>query len=581
MGTEKRATRRRNEEGAVAIALALIICFVVIPLGGLAVDIGMQRVARGDMQTIADLAATDMARVLGTGVTPTAAMAATSAARDQGALGVTPTMAVYLGYIPSNATFVSSQSRGCGSGTPYDSYFQSAIPAGQSANAVVVTATTRVSFVIDAGSGGACRSALARVTASTACFKLGSYAAAVNSGDSTVLDPLNSIFGLKLTLLSYQNIAGAHVTLGQLAADSHFGTATQLLTGSIRVSDLVQATINVLQAQNPTGNAAAITALNSVLTATTALPTISLLNLLHVSPTDLAALATNFDVLDIIAGAVLLADGNHAISIPNVWSNVAGTGQTSDAQLYVQQGASTGCGAPNDTQHAFADNSQLSGYVAFDQMNSPSINIGVANMKTGIGTGRLTVSIASAHGQLVAPPPVVCGAGTTSSPTTFSVQVTSALSSEQLATQMPVSGSVTISGLGLVNLNLIVDVSVATTRPGGSTTVNLSIPPNDVTPVTTGGSILLDPTTAATTIDPSSTADIAGVPVSLTNSLLVPTLNSIISGVQSTFVQKTVNPLAANINTMVTAPIAKLLGIEVGGADVYGVQPSCKPALAG
>lgn len=561
----------------MAVALALIVCFVIVPLGGLAVDIGMQRVARIDMQTVADLTATDMARVLGTGVTPTATMAATSAARNQGTMGVTPTMAVYLGYIAPAATFISAQDRGCGGGSPYDSYFQ-AVPSGASANAVVVTATTHVSFVIDPGNGGACRSALARVNGSTACFALGSYAAEVNSGDSSILDPLNSIFGLNLSLLSYQNIAGAHVTLAQLAADTHFGTATQLLTGNIRVSDLVTATINVLQAQNPSGNAAAITALNSVLTITGALPTISLANLLHVSPTDTAALATSFDVLDLVAGSVLLADGSHAVSIPNVWAGVAGTGFTSDVQLFIQQGASTACGAPNV---ASADNSQFSGYVAFDKMNSPSINIGVANMKTGVGTGRLTVSIATAHGLLVTPPAIVCGNGTTANPSTFSVQVSSALSSVQLATQLPVSGSVTILGLGVVNLNLVVDVSVSTTRPSGSTTANLSIPPNDTTPVSTGSSIVLDPTTASITIDPSSSATVLGLPISLTNSLLVPTLNLIMSGVQSTFVQKTVNPLAANLNTLVDGPISKLLGIEVGGADVYGIRAICKPGLAG
>lgn len=563
----------------MAVALALIVCFTIVPLAGLAVDLGMQRVARGDMQTVADLAATDMARVLSTGVTPTATMATTSAARNQGTIGTTPTMAVYVGYIAQGATFVSSQNRGCWSSTPYDSYFQS-VPAGQSANAVVVTATTHVSFVIDRGTGGACRSALARITASTACFKLGSYAAVVNSGDSSVLDPLNSIFGLKLSLLSYQNIAGATVTLGQLAADSHFGTATQLLTGSIHVGDLVLATINALQAQDPTGNAAAISALNDVLTVTAGLPVISLTNLLHVSPTDSAALATKFNVLDLIAGSILLADGNHAINIPNVWANVAGTGETSDAQLYVLQRASQACGAPNTTQ-ASADNAQLQGYVAFDQMNSPSINIGVANMKTGVGTGRFTVSIATAHGQLIAPPAVVCGNGTASNPSSFSVQVTSALSSVQLVTQLPVSGSVTILGLGVVNLNLIVDAAIGTSAPGGGTTANLSIPPNDTTPVSTGSSILLDPTTATVTVDPSSTATVLGLPISITNSLLVPTLNAILAGVQSTFIEKTVDPLAANLNSLVTGPISELLGIRVGGADVYAIKTPCKPALAG
>jgi hypothetical protein len=332
--------------------------------------------------------------------------------------------------------------------------------------------------------------------------------------------------------------------------------------------------------QDPTGNSAAITALNSLLSVTATLPVISLSNLLHVSPTDTAALATKFNVLDLIAGSILLADGNHALEIPNVWANVAGTGETSDTQLYVIQGASMACGAPNSSQ-ASADNSQLNGYLGFDHMNSPSINIGVANFKTGVGTGHFTVSLATAHGQLIAPPPVVCGNGTAANPSTFSVQVSSSLSSLSLVTNLPVSGSVTILGLGVVNLNLIVDAAIGTTNPGGSSTANLSVPPNDTTPVSTGSSILLDPATANVSIDPTSTATVLGLPISITNSLLIPTINAILAGVQSTFIEKTVDPLAANLNTMVTQPIADLLGIRIGGADVYGMKTPCKPMLAG
>lgn len=562
----------------MAILLALVTCFVVIPLGGLAVDIGMQRIARTDMQSVADLAATDMARVLGSGGTPSATLAAASAGRNLGVLGTTPTMSVYLGYIPAAATFTSSQSRGC-NGSAYDTYFQQ-VPAGQSANAVVVTASNRVNFALDPGSGGTCRSALARVT-STACFAMGSYAVAVNSGDSSVLKPLNDVFGLNFSLLSYQNIAGAHLTLGQLAANTRFGTATQLLTGSIRVSDLVLATIAVLQAQNPSGNAAAISALNNMVSVVGTLPSITLTNLLHISPTDTAALATQFDALDLIAGSVLLADGQHAVSIPNVWAQVAGTGQTTDTQLYVQQGASTACGAPNSTQGS-ADNSQLNGYVNFDHMNLPSLNIGVGNLKTGVGVGQFAVNIAPAHAQLISPPVPVCGAGTAANPSRFSVQVSTSLASAQLTVQLPVTGQVTILGLGVVALNLTVDVNMATIRQPGSAVANLAIPPNDTTPVSTGSSIRIDPATATVTIDPASSATVLGLPISLSNALLVPTLTAVINGITTTFVPKTVTPLVQNLNALVTGPLAELFGLDVGGADVYGIRATCnQPALGG
>ncbi|MGN6161684.1 MAG: pilus assembly protein TadG-related protein, partial [Marmoricola sp.] len=145
----------------MAVVIALLTCFVVIPLGALAVDIGMQRVARSDMQSVADVVALDMARLMQTGGTPTTALATASAARTAGSVGSTPTVAVYLGYIAPTATFVSNQALGCGgSGSAYNSYFQP-VSAG-TANAVLVTATTGVHFSIHGGSGGACRSSIAQ-----------------------------------------------------------------------------------------------------------------------------------------------------------------------------------------------------------------------------------------------------------------------------------------------------------------------------------------------------------------------------------------------------------------------------------
>lgn len=575
-------SRRDAEQGAIAILLAFVTAFVMVPLAGLTLDIGMQRVARRDMQAVADIAALDTARNLGSGsATQSAltALATSSAARSSGTTGSTPVLHAYPGYVSSGAAFISDQSLGCNGGSPYNGYF-TAVPTGVTPNAVLVTSSSSVNYAIHGGSGAVCRSSIAS-TANTACFKLGSYAATVKSGDSTILSPLNDIFGANLSLLSYQGIANANVTLAQLAANVRFGTASSLLTGSITVQNLVLATIDALSA-SAGGNTAAVSALNSLLSSTVNLPAIKLTNLLRIDPNDQAALNTQLNALDLIAGSVLVADGKHAVSIPNLWAGVAGTGHTADTGLYIQQGASTACGVPNSAQ-AQADNSQVNGYVKFDQMNSPSINLGRGdNLKTAVATGQLNVALAPAHGALVSPPSVHCGANTTADPTTYSVDVSSALASLGLSIQLPVSGSVTILGLGVVNLNLIVDVNVATTKPPSDGVANLSIPPNDTTPISTGSSVRLDSATTALSIDPSSTATLLGVPLSLVNALLVPTLNSVLGAVSSVFVPKTVTPLVANINSMLMGPLASLLGLDVGGADVYAIGATCNvPRLVG
>ena len=154
--------RARDERGAVTILVALIVCFVVVPFAALVVDLGMMRVARSDMQAVADMTALNMAHDLASGVTPTAALGASSAGGTTGSIGSPPTVAVYLGYISPSAAFISNQSRGCGT-SPYDAYF-AAVPTGATANAVLVTATTTVGFVFHPGSGTVCRSAVAAET---------------------------------------------------------------------------------------------------------------------------------------------------------------------------------------------------------------------------------------------------------------------------------------------------------------------------------------------------------------------------------------------------------------------------------
>ena len=56
--------RIRDEHGVVAIVVALITCAVLIPIAAVAVDLGVQRVARRDMQAPADVVALDLSRQL-------------------------------------------------------------------------------------------------------------------------------------------------------------------------------------------------------------------------------------------------------------------------------------------------------------------------------------------------------------------------------------------------------------------------------------------------------------------------------------------------------------------------------------
>ena len=55
---------RADERGAVAIVVAVLMSAVLVTVAAYAVDLGLQRVARTDMQSLADVVSLDLAREL-------------------------------------------------------------------------------------------------------------------------------------------------------------------------------------------------------------------------------------------------------------------------------------------------------------------------------------------------------------------------------------------------------------------------------------------------------------------------------------------------------------------------------------
>jgi hypothetical protein len=571
----------------------------------------MQRVARRDAQAVADVVSLDMARRLGAGVTPTDSMATDSAERSSGQTGRDAAVHVFTGYIPAAATHVSDQTLGCGS-SPYNTYFTQPT-ATNPANAVLVTAGSTVDFSLRPGSGAVCRSAIAQTDA-TACYQLGSWAAKVNTGDSALLAQLNDVFGLNLTLAGYQGLAGANVTLAQLASTTQFGSTTALLANQTTYGNLVAATVAALSSQSP-ANAAAIGVLGSFTNVGANTPKITLGDILGVGPTDTAALATKMNVLDLLAGALLVAENTqtndngtvgHAVYIPNLWANVAGTGNTIGTTLAVTEGAFLRCGRPN-TEATHGTTAQIRGAVKFNLIQSSSLNLGGGNtLQTEAATGSFDLNAAKADAQMVSPPAVHCGTGA-ADPTTFSVNVATALASAGLSIDVPVSGSVKVaylSALGIplgtitVALNFKVHLEMSTTVGASSARADLKIPPNDTTPVSVGGAPLsltglaLMPTIDASTFTAKVTAGLLGIisvgtQLSLDASSLTSVLNGVLSNLTNTadstsFASKTLLPLASNIDAGILGPLSKGLGIRLGGADVYGIGATCNvPVLRG
>ncbi|MFC7505685.1 hypothetical protein, partial [Nocardioides sp. GCM10030258] len=326
---------------------------------------------------------------------------------------------------------------------------------------------------------------------------------------------------------------------------------------------------------------------------------ISLGNVLHVSPTDKAALEVGMSVLDLI-GSARLSDGQYFVGVPNIQGGVPGVGWQYTGAIYLVSAAELACGAPN-SPGATADTAQLDGILGIEFTNLPSISPpGLGTLQTPKGAGFLEIEAGSGTGALIAPPAVHCGTGTGADPSTFSVRVASALASYKLNANVTVSADVRLTdliGLGLtsvitnllgnilllgtkVSLEVDVTLTVGSQLNASSGTVGLSIPPNDVTPVTTGGAVnlsmaTLTPTVTAVKIGGKS-ANLAAV-TAVTN-LIAHELVTVGKG----FVEKTLTPLVNNINTMYIGPVARMIGLRLGGADVFAVGATCgRPRLVG
>lgn len=581
-----RQRRDRDERGAVAVLTAFILV-ILMAISALVVDLGLQRVTRADLQALADVVALDLGREI-TGSRTQAELAPegdwanpASAVRESAARNTDDLLGDNLDIQVDWGSYENEQ---------WDT-----APDPPSAVKVVVRADT--DYAISDGTGDVERTAYA-VAWNSACYKLGSFLAAVNSGDSTVLGPLNDLFGVNLTLVGYQALAGADVTLSELAATSAIGSPNQLLTGTVTFSNLVQAMIEVLSNKPGANNAAAVSALGTILGASGAIGAITLGNVLHVSPTDQAALDMSLNVLDIV-GSAALSNGDHFIAVPNLNATVPGVGSQFTGGLTLISAAQLACGRPNSPD-SVANNAQLEGSLGIEFVNLPSLSIpGFATLLTEKGTGTLDVTIADGTGHLISPPEVQCGQGTAANPTRYSVAVTTTPASYALSSNLTITGEVKTTdlvGIGLTNLltslglpilgtgkvqiRVEVNLTVATASAGGTTVADLTIPPNDVTPFQTGTTVTLDPSNVVPRIDAvvigGSNVAVGGA-LSLTN-LIVNELVAANNG----FVQKTLYPLIDGINNDFIGPVARMVGLRFGGADVYAVGAVCgQPSLWG
>ncbi len=526
---------RRDERGAVAIVVAAI-SLVLVLIAAYAVDLGMQRVARRDMQSLADIVALDLVRELD-GVRTVAILtplmpdlAEESRERNESTLGETPELDVDLGKIEEDGDFVVLT--------------DTAIPS-----AVRVTSETSVGFAFVPGSGGAARTAVASLEAG-ACFTIGSYVARLDTDDSPILGTLLGALGSNVTLsaIDYNGLANTDVTLVELlTVDAGFGTLDELVRGNelVGLGDFYLLTAEALRRQ---GGSAAQVALLESLAAEVDGFNFRAGEILGLDTEGTAGLDAALNLYDLVTASAAAATGEHAIEIPQLGVNLGPVANV-QSSLSVIEPLKQGCGRKNNLGSS-ASSTQVS-----LELSTAAADVTVPGLlKTNVSLAG-TVSVASAEGRLT---DVRC------EPLGVTVSVTDGLVNVDLTLQVTVSLKVLFLVIPVASGPITIKGSKSTT---GDAVIEIVGDDYDTGVRVGNGSSGLPNLTVDT-----NGFKLIGAPVGVA---LAPILDSLTAGL--------VNPLVQSLDTALVAPLLNSLGLDLSGVDVRArPTPKCgEPALVG
>ncbi len=597
-----------------------LLLAVLLPSSAMAVDLGMQRVVRRDMQALADVVALDLVRLVdgrtasqinaGYNGYPTLDTARSrSVARNDDVLGNAPTVTVKLAHID----IVTGHLDTVGGGATRE------VTGTEVPNAIEVTARGSVDFAFVPGRGGAVRTAVA-VPAPSACFRLGSFAVGVDSGDSDLLNALlpgllNNTM-VSGTLVGYQGLAAANLTLLDLVGVSGLGVATPdalLQLDGLTLGQFYAAMATALQAQG--GHTAEVTLLQTLSTQANLTSHIAIADVLNIATGDTAALAASFNVLDLVVGAAYAANGSHSLGVPGLTAQVPGLASLVTT-LQVGEPPKLACGRVGQAkaqtgQVDLTFNGDLADInQSITGLSTPLGGLGttltglLSSVTNGVLSGIMTAKthvaaeahLAQAKGTLTN---IVCGDATaTTNAEGIDVAVSASLASSlsttetiQLAGSLDLKITVPITGASLKIATVTVDLSAngsASTSQGTDTeTVSFRHPDDTYGTAKSYGSGIVLNSLNAPTLSPSAQVHITFLPGYGTtgdvNVSSIGGLAAVLNGMLSTATNSVNSSVVTPLNTVVTPQLAQQLGVTVGGAAVFALpRPSCNDAqLAG
>lgn len=577
----------RGDRGAIIPMVAMLLA-VLIPSSALAVDLGMQRVVRRDMQALADVVALDLVRLIDgrtaaqiesgyNGITSLDAALAKSVARNDDVLGDSPKVTVKLAFMNSTTHQLDTE-------VDVNGKHQTKQALGSEVpTAIEVSAIGSIDFAFAPGEGGAVRKAVA-VPAPSTCFRLGSFAAGVDTSQAELLNALlpqllntTSVSG---TLVGYQGLASSEVSLLDLVGVSGLGVGTPeelLALEGLTLGQFYAAMATVLQ--NNGGPAVALTLLQSLSTHANLSTTIKLADLLGITTADTAALAAKFRVLDLVTGAAYLANDENTLLIPALAARVPVLNTGAVASLKVGDSPKLACGAVGKAK-AKTGQVDLTLTGTLTDMTLPLL-VATATVKSATNTHLL---LAGAEGTLTK---ITCGDATLATNAEgIDVEVKSGLASViSVTANLQITATIVLPLVGTVTVDLAVPTSASTTGSMAAGTVQFRHPPDNYGTAKRYGSNVVVPTITSPGIPVGATVKLKPIigPETTVGTGSVPGLNVALTALISSAVATVNNGLIAQLNSNIAPFLASQLGVAVGGADVFALpRPSCQdPALAG
>lgn len=590
----------------MAIVVALITCFVVIPLGAYAVDLGVQRVARSDAQAVADTVALDLARQLGSHNTDAANHAdppgngAVLASVPQAAsmTGTTPTVRVWQGHLTPSAFSANRQSLGCGwqpgDPAPANGYFSPTADTTGAFTAVLVTVTGSVHFNLAGGNGGVCRSAVASADSLT-CFTVGSYVANLNN-DTGLLSIINPPLGAQLTAVGYQSLVSEDIGITSLdkalktaQANAGIGSPQGLAATDITLGQLLGAEADVLRTGGNTAQAEIIDSYVGTLASAVSDANVSaqVAGLVSVATGNGAAASAGVNALDLLGTAAMVANGQHFLA-----DYIASKAVGFAADVTLIDGAHQACGVTG--AQATSDQVKVN---ASESLPLTGLTTALSGIVGGLTIAPLGVNLSLDTGQATGTLGTV-----TCNPDDIPISVTSTLASAGLSAPVSIRANglsvlslpSLLSTLGVtatVDLTIAANLGTSTVGPGGTTPVEWRMgqgsPPDSYSTVkSTGANAATLPKIASlasgdvtVAVTPHLTIpSVLGVPVidlgsavSALTSSLVPAIKAAVLPVLNTVVS-TLNTTVTTLNPLLQT-LQQSLGLSFPGADVT-VKPT-------